>query len=287
VSARPPAPTLLLATHAVAGLARLSRRRMLEIDARYAEPESLAVAFSKALDAGAQGVLATPSPEIDAALDELKRAVPLYALLPAMSDEDPAPRESGIEEMLERAWRRASAWTRFVLGPGAAFTAGAGERRDLARRLPLLLDLDLARLAGRAVRGVVVASPVTDLALAAGNRAMFECAIRHLQRRGLHAAFETRNLGYLLERLRVWQVRPDFVVGPVNPRGVGMKPSPDELLAELARTQVPVLASEVRARGLSPLAEGAAHALRHGARGLVVDVSEVGDPASELRGLVA
>src|SRR5262245_62209669 len=40
--------------------------------------------------------------------------------------------------------------------------------------------------------------------------------------------FETRNLGHLLARAATWEMgtgTPDFVIGAVNPRGVGMMPN--------------------------------------------------------------
>ena len=101
------------------------------------------------------------------------------------------------------------------------------------------------------------------------------------------AAFETHNPGTLLRRLREWDVRPDFVVGPMNPCGLGMKPSEAETLAELAQTPVPFLATELRASGLCELDAGARYARGHGAHGLAPDLSEMDEVAVDLRRLGA
>ena len=104
---------------------------------------------------------------------------------------------------------------------------------------------------------------------------------------GTAAGFETRNLGLLLERLEAWQSAPDFVIGPVNPLGFMMKPSPTETLEALKTTRIPVLAKVLRAGGLCTLEAGAAFARAHGATGLAPDLVDLDDVAGELRRLVA
>jgi hypothetical protein len=71
----------------------------------------------------------------------------------------------------------------------------------------------------------------------------------------------------------------------MNPRGLLMKPSPEELLTALRASKVPVLAKELRAAGTVPLAEGARFALDHGAHGVVADLVDLEDLTAELRAL--
>jgi hypothetical protein len=160
-------------------------------------------------------------------------------------------------------------------------------RGDFAARVPVLLEAGARLLPRRGLAGVVIAAPLTDAALAGDHRAFFESLPRFVRGRFRAAAgFETRNPGQLLLRLREWGVRPDFVVGPLNPRGLGMKPRPAETLAELARGDgVPFLANELRAGGLVTLEEGARFALAHGAHGLAPDLAEMDEVAVELRAL--
>ena len=66
-----------------------------------------------------------------------------------------------------------------------------------------------------------------------------------------------------------------------------MKPSPEELLAALRASKVPVLAKEVRAAGTVPLAEGARFALDQGAHGIVADLVDLEDLTVELKALRA
>src|SRR5205085_6185965 len=73
-----------------------------------------------------------------------------------------------------------------------------------------------------------------------------------------------------------------FVIGPMNPCGVMMKPSPDAVLAEMKQAGVKVIARELRASGLCTLEEGARYARAHGAWGLAPDLSEVDEVAGAL-----
>jgi hypothetical protein len=100
--------------------------------------------------------------------------------------------------------------------------------------------------------------------------------------------FETRNLGHLLARAATWDLEsgtPDFVIGPVNPRGVGMTPNAERTLAEIRSSALKVIACELRAGGLVALDEGAAYARRHGAWGVCPELVEMDDVPKELRAL--
>ncbi len=282
------APRLLLSTRALDGVTRAPRERLLEIQQRFREPESLAVTMVKALEAGAEGVLGSPSPGLRAALAELDRDIPLFAVLPALSPHDFRLLEPGVEPLLARARREAGPWPRLRMGLTGLARLSAFRRGDFAARVPSLLEAEARRLPRRGVAGVIVASPLTDAALAGGHRRFFATLTRWVRRRFRAAAgFETRNPGLLFERLQDWGVEPDLVVGPVNPRGLGMKPRPEETLARIAAAgSPPLVATELRAGGLCGLEEGARFALAHGVRGLAADLAEMDEVAAELRGLV-
>ncbi|HJQ83774.1 MAG TPA: hypothetical protein VKA21_06855, partial [Candidatus Binatia bacterium] len=149
-------------------------------------------------------------------------------------------------------------------------------RGEFAGLLPLLLELERAALGRRPLGAVVLAAPLTDLLLAADNADFFRRHVRFVRRRFRAAAgFETSNLGHLLPRLAAWGVVPDVVIGPINPRGVLMKPSAADVIAAVAASPMPVLAKHVCAGGLVPLGEGVAWATAHGAAGVVVDLADL------------
>lgn len=286
MSAANGAPRLLLSGESLLGVSRAPRDRTLEVAARYHEPESLAVTLSKALGAGADAVLLAPAAQVRAALAELKQAPPVVALLPNVPEYVRDAADLGLAGAAKKRLKRAGPGTLARLGFSALARAGGLARGDFAATVPLLLELEAAALGRAELRGVVIAAPVTDLALAGRHRRFFAEVGGFVRRRfGGWAGFETHNLGHLLRALREWDVRPDFVIGPVNPRGLLMKPTPADVLAELGRSRVPVLAKELRAAGSVTLAEGAAFARAHGAHGLVPDFVDLEDLGSELRAL--
>lgn len=280
------APSLLLSGESLLGVTRATRDRTLEVAARYQEPEALAVALARATTAGADGVLVSPSAAVRAALAELRDRVPVYALLPNVPEYVRDSSDVGLVGAALKRVKRASPATLFRLGLTGLSHAGGVLASDFAAMTPILLELEAASLGRADLRGVVIAAPITDLALAGRHRGFFTHLTTFMRRRfGVQAGFETHNLGHLLACLREWGVKPDFVIGPVNPRGMLMKPTPEELLDELRRTEIPVLAKELRAGGTVPLAEGARYARAAGAKGLVCDLIDLEDLGSELRAL--
>jgi hypothetical protein len=282
----PKTPRLLLGAESLLGFTRAPRERLLQVIARFREPESLAVTFSKAIQLGADGVLASPSRVLGDALAELRHGVPVYALLPNVPEYVRDSSEHGLAGTAMKRVARAGMGARARLAWTGLTQAGGVLRGDFAALVPLLLELESARFRRGELRGVVLAAPITDLALAGRNRAFFERTVRFVRRRfRALAAFQTHNLGHLLAALAEWQVQPDFVVGPVNPRGLMMKPTPAAVEAELARTSIPVLAKELRAGGAVSLVEGASYAIAHGAKGVVPDLVDIDDLAAEFKEL--
>ncbi len=280
------APRLVLSARALDGVTRAPHERLLEIGERFREPESLAVTLTKAMDAGAEGVLAAPSPLLGAALGELERVIPLYAVLPVLKPQDEEALEPGVEPLIARARREARTGTGLRMSWTGLLRLAAFKRGDFAARMPVMLEGEAGALPDRGVTGIVLASRLTDLALAGGHRAFFESYARFVRSRFRAAAgLETGHAGLLLARLREWGAVPDFVVAPVNPHGLGMKPSPAETLAELARGGVAVVATDLRAGGRCSLEEGARFALERGARGLAPDLADMDDVAGEMKAL--
>jgi hypothetical protein len=212
--------------------------------------------------------------------------VPLVVIVPALSEYERQELGAELERVIDSSRARARAARLGGTMAGLWHPAMFG-RGDFAWRMPVLIETELAGLPRKQLRGVVLDAWFTDLALAAGNRRMFESYTRYVRRRiKVAAGFETRNLGLLLAQLREWQIAPDFVAGPVNPSGLLMKPSPEELLAEVRRGHVPVVARELCAGGVDALDAAAAFAHEHGAYGLAPDITEMDDVGAELRALM-
>jgi len=284
----PVVPRLLLGTGSLLGVSRATRDRTLQVATRFAEPESLAVTISKALKAGAEGVLASPSRSLRQALKELPERVPTYALLPNVREYTRDWADLGPRGTIGKRIAQTGFMGRLRLSFSALWRYPGVMSGDFVSRVLMLVEAEAEWLQSRDLRAVVLAVPFTDLALAGRQRRFFDTFCR-LARGDFNAmaGFETRNLGHLLAAFDEWGLTPDFVLGPVNPRGLGMKPDRETVLDRLTRTKVPVLASEQRAAGQITLVEGARFARESGAHGLVPDLVDLDDLSAELRALQA
>jgi hypothetical protein len=283
----PEVPRLLLGVSSLDQPVRTTRDRQMEVASRFKEPESLAVALVKGVAAGAQGVIAPPTLDVREALAELNKDLPIFARVAHTSPAEDLRWDpifladpGDVESRTSRAGKRA--------GHAAMNLLPMGLAGDLASRVLPRMEREVALFNARAVRGIAVAAIATDLALAANQPKFFERVVRYARQRHWLVGFETRNLGHLLARAATWDLGedlPDFVIGPVNPRGVGMLPNAERTLGEIHSSRLKVIASELRAGGLVPLDEGAAYARRHGAWGVCPELVEMDDVPKELKAL--
>lgn len=282
---RGPVPGLLLSTETLLGVTRAPRERTAAMMARYGGEAALAALFRDALDAGAGGVVVTPSPAARAALRGAGRTVPTWALVPNVPQYVRDSTDLGLIGTALKRVRGAPLGTLARMGLTGMTHVRGVLANDFEGLVPVLLELECAALGASRLEGVLLAATLTDLALAGGHRAFFEHYVRFVRGRfGARAGFETHNLGHLLDRLREWGVTPDVVIGPMNPAGLMMKPSPEAAVAAVRVSPFPVLAKEVRAGGAVALAEGAAWARGHGATGVLADLVDLEDGVSGLAG---
>ncbi|MFN8587798.1 MAG: hypothetical protein U0704_08325 [Candidatus Eisenbacteria bacterium] len=281
-------PRLLFSTETMLGVTRHPRQVTADLQARFDDPAALAQQFARAMDAGADGVLASPMPAVRTALTAAGRPIPTWALLPNVPAFVRDSSEGGFVGAAVKRVKGAGPGTLVRLGLTGVQHALGVVGGDFASMVPLLLELEAAGLGASKLEGVVIAAAITDVALAGRHRRFFFHLTHFLRARyGAKAGFETHNLGHLLAYLREWNIAPDLVIGPVTPTGFMMKPTPERTLQEIAIAEFPVLAKELTAGGTQPLADSAKHALGKGAAGLVVDLADVGGDASKLGGLLA
>jgi hypothetical protein len=279
---RPPleAPRLILGVTSLALPVRATRDRQLEIASRFEESESLAVALVKGVGAGAEAILAPPTQDIRDALAELPKPLPILARVPHLWPADDLLWEPALfhDPNEEANGKRA--------GSAAMNLLPLSMSSDLAARVLPRIEREAATFHAKALRGIVVSSVATDLALAANQAKFIEKVVRFARGKRWLVGFETRNLGHLIQRLGAWGATPDFVIGAVNPRGVGMMPDQASVLVALRSTPVKVIATELRAGGMVALSEGAAWARHHGAWGLCAELVDMDDVPKELKSLV-
>ena len=282
--APPEVPRLLLGVSSLGQPVRATRDRQLEVASRFKEPESLAVALVKAVAAGAEALVVPPTNDVREALAELHMDLPLLVRSPHASVADDlhwAPTlalEVG-DDSTPGSWSPARA--------GAAVTnlLPLSMATDLASRVWPRIEREVGTFSVKSVRGILVPAAITDLALAANEPKFFERLLKLAHSKVGLVGFETHNLGHLLSRLGPWEVSPDFVMGAVNPRGVGMMPDPARVLSEITTSPVKVIGCELRAGGLVALDEGAAYARQNGCWGILAELVDLDDVPKELKGL--
>ena len=277
-------PKLVLGITSLALPVRTTRDRQLEVSARFRESESLAVMMVKGVAAGAEAVLAPPIADVRNALAELNKDLPVLARVPHLSPVDDLRYEPAL--MFDPADDEDdSVWSANRAGAAAMNLLPVGLAGDLASKVLPRLEREVAVFTPGALRGVVISSAVTDLALAADQAKFVDRLVRYARSRRWLVGFETRNLGHILARLTRWGVAPDFVMGALNPRGVGMMPDAGTVLAAVRESGVKVIATELRAGGMVALDEGATWARRHGAWGVCPELVDMDDVPKELKGL--
>src|SRR5262249_338921 len=212
---RPGAPPLLVSPDSPDGRPSLDARDALE--------------RARAALGGAAGVvLVRPATASRDVLERLPPGASLAAVLPDMPQLVREVADRGAINAALRRLRRGGLGASLQLADTVLRNLLAVARQDFRGIVPVLIALDRARLGAAALQVVVLAAPLTDLLMAAGHRTGLAHVVRFIRGRlGAQAALETLNLGHLLPRLDAWGVAPDFVVGPVNPRGFRMKPSPE------------------------------------------------------------
>ena len=243
---------------------------------RSLEPRDALARASAALG-GVPGVaLVRPSTASREVLERMPPGVSLAAVLPDMARLAREVADRGAITAALGRLRRGGLGSSLRLADTVLRNFPAVARQDFRGIVLVLMALDRAGLGAAALQAVVLAAPLTDLLLAAGHGACLAHVVRFVRRRmGAQAGLETLNLGHLLPRLDAWGVAPDFVIGPLNPRGFRMKPSAASVVAALRGSPTPVVASEVTAGGTVPLAAGLDHARSVGAAGVVVTLDDL------------
>lgn len=253
-------------------------RQLVAIDGDATDGSRASRLVAAAVGGEPDGVLIRPSAGTRAALGDLA-GMPVVAVLPDLAQL--------LRDVAERGAPRA-AGSRLAAGgiPGCWRLVRTSLRHlaDLARYdfrgiVPVLIELERGRAGRSTPHGVALAAPLTDLLLAAGYAECLAHLVSFLRSSGTRAGFETQNLGHLLPRLASWGVAPDFVIGPLNPRGFRMKPTPAAVLEAVAGSATPVLASELSAARTVPLPDAIAYARQHGAAGVVVSPGDVTGPS--------
>ncbi len=245
-----------IGTQVILGTANLTDNRLVERGAtdhagRFQTPVDLAAVFYEAALAGIHAVATLNHLEVLSALQKARQTFPALQVYPIIPNVIGYVREATDYGLVGAARRRIQqmAFVDLVrVGVRAALNAPGVLKRDFNTLMAMLFEVELASFRILKPQIVFLHPQITDLALAFGNRALFELYLKVMRKRfGAEPGLATNNLGWLLPKLEEWRLEVPFLLTPINPDGFLMKPSKAACEALLQSAHQRVIADKVDA----------------------------------------
>lgn len=241
----------------ILGTANLTGNRLTERDSptdfvgRFQSPMEIASILNDAAAAGVDAVATLNQLNILAALKKTRQTFPALQVYPIIPNVIGYVREATDYGLVGAARRRVAQMAILDLlkiGVRGTLNAPGVLKRDFNTLMSILFEVELASFKPLEPRVVFLHPQITDLALAFGNRRLFELYVRVMRKRfHTEPGLATNNLGWLLPKLRQWGLSIPFVLTPFNPGGFLMKPSQADCETLLASTSSVVIADKVDA----------------------------------------
>jgi len=246
------APQVILGTANLTGNRLLDRDSGVDFVGRFQSPLEMSSVFNDAAAAGVDAVATLNQLDILAALKKTRQVFPelqVYPIIPNVIGYVREATDYGLVGAARRRLRQMALVDLLKIGVRGSLKAPGVLKRDFNTLMSILFDVELASFKSLAPRVVFLHPQITDLALAFGNRALFEL-YSNVMRNRLHAepGLATNNLGWLLPKLKEWKLAIPLVLTPFNPGGFLMKPSQADCESLLASTQSFVIADKVDAK---------------------------------------
>jgi hypothetical protein len=234
----------------------------------------LAAVFNEAAAAGVEAVATLNHLDVLAALKQARETFPALQVYPIIPNVIGYVREATDYGLVGAGRRRIQQMALLDLvriGVGAALRAPSVLKRDFNTLMAILFEVELASFRSLKPRTVFLHPQITDLALAFGNRPLFELYLRVMRNRfGAEPGLATNNLGWLLPRLQEWRLQVPFLLTPFNPAGFLMKPSKPACEALLRSASLHVIADKVDAV-TSPTEDTWEYLRRQGIRAAIIE----------------
>lgn len=269
-----PSPQVILGTANLTGSRLLGRDSSIDFVGRFQTPMEMASVFNDAAAAGVDAVATLNQLDILAALTKTRRIFPelqVYPIIPNVIGYVREATDYGLVGAARRRVRQMAILDLLKIGIRGALKAPGVLKRDFNTLMSILFDVELASFKSLRPRVVFLHPQITDLALAFGNRPLFELYSRVMRDR-FHAepGLATNNLGWLLPKLKEWNLTFPFVLTPFNSSGFLMKPSQAGCEALLASTPSVVIADKVDAAE-DPKRETWDYLRRHNIRAAMIE----------------
>ena len=246
-------PQLILGTANLTGNRLAERSSPTDLTGRFQTPLDLAAVFNEAAAAGVDAVATLNHLDVLTALRKSRESFPALQVYPIIPNVIGYVREAtdyGLVGAGRRRIRQMALLDLVRIGVRATLRAPSVLKRDFNTLMAILFDVELASFRFLKPRTVFLHPQITDLALAFGNRPLFELYVKVMRKRfGAEPGLATNNLGWLLPKLQEWQMQVPFLLTPFNPAGFLMKPSKDSCEALLRSSYQRVIADKIDAIG--------------------------------------
>src|SRR5690242_1739498 len=268
------APQVILGTANLTGNRLLDRDSAVDFVGRFQSPLEMSSVFNDAAAAGVDAVATLNQLDILAALKKTRQVFPelqVYPIIPNVIGYVREATDYGLVGAARRRLQQMALVDLLKIGVRGSLKAPGVLKRDFNTLMSILFDVELASFKSLAPRVVFLHPQITDLALAFGNRPLFEL-YSNVMRNRLHAepGLATNNLGWLLPKLKEWKLAIPLVLTPFNPGGFLMKPSQADCESLLASTQSFVIADKVDAKE-DPQPETWDYLRRHNIRAAMIE----------------
>ncbi len=244
-------PQVVLGTANLTGNRLLGRDSPVDFVERFQTPMEIASVFNDAAAAGVDAVATLNQLDVLAALKKTRQTFPnlrVYPIIPNVIGYVREATDYGLVGAARRRIQQMALVDLLKIGIRGALKAPGVLKRDFNTLMSILFDVELASFKSLEPPVVFLHPQITDLALAFGNRSLFELYVRTMRERfHTEPGLATNNLGWLAPKLKEWNLTIPFLLTPFNPSGFLMKPSRTECEGLLASTPSAVIADKVDA----------------------------------------
>jgi hypothetical protein len=253
---------------------------------RFQTPMEIASVFNDAAAAGVDAVATLNQLDVLAALKKTRQTFPALQVYPIIPNVIGYVREAtdyGLVGAARRRVRQMALVDLLKIGIRGALKAPGVLKRDFNTLMSILFEVELASFKSLEPRVVFLHPQITDLALAFGNRSLFELYLRVMRERfHTEPGLATNNLGWLLPRLKEWNLTFPFLLTPFNPSGFLMKPSRADCEALVTSIPSAVIADKVDS-GAGPTQDTWGYLRRHNIRAAVIEFWDDASLAANIR----
>ncbi len=277
---------VILGTTDLSGNRSPEKNSPIDLVGRFPSPMEIASVFNDAAAAGVDAVVTLNHLDILIALKRTREtfgALQVYPIIPNVIGYVREATDYGLVGAARRRIQQMALVDLLRIGVRSVLNAHRVLKRDFNTLMSILFDVELANFKSLEPTVVFLHPQITDLALAFGNRDLFQLYFKTMRRRfNVEPGLATNNFGWLLPKLKEWDLQPAVILTPFNPRGFLMKPTQAACEQLLLSTSCALIADQVEAT--SYMDEGVREYLRkYKIKGTIIEFRDDASLATRVR----